>query len=282
MNDQEIKVLEKSYSVLMSVYIKEDPDYLDNSIQSMMNQTIRPEDFVIVKDGPLTPELDAVINKYVELFPRVFQIVSLEQNRGLGPALAVGIQKAKYELVARMDSDDISAPTRCEKELKVFEKCPELGIVGTWEAEFIETPDNTVSIHKVPGNNSRIYRFMKRRCAILHPTVMYKKSAVILSGNYHSVHLYEDYDLFARMVFEHKIKSYNIQKPLYYIRIGEDFYKRRGGLKYAKTVLDFKFGMLKKGYMSFWDFIVSGIGQAVVCILPNGLRKSVYMKLLRK
>lgn len=274
--------MEKMYSVLMSVYKKEKPEYLDKSINSMMEQTIKPADFVIVKDGPLTNELDAIIEKYMDKYPDLFQIVALETNGGLGPALAKGIKQTRFELVARMDSDDISAPSRCEEELKVFEEHPELGIVGTFEGEFLHTPREIVSIHRVPEDNDSIYHFMKRRCALLHPTVMYKKSAVISSGNYHSVHLYEDYDLFARMVLENKVISYNIQKTLYYIRISEDFYKRRGGLKYAKTVLKFKYGMLKKGYMSFADFIVSGIGQAVVCMLPNRLRKIVYMKLLRK
>ena len=274
--------MEKRYSVLMSVYKKENPEYLDKSIRSMMDQSVKPADFVIVKDGPLTVELDAIIDKYTALFPELFQIIALEKNGGLGPALATGIQKAKYEIVARMDSDDISAPTRCEEELAILDLYPDLGVVGTFEAEFIDNPSEVVSIHRVPEDSDAIYRFMKRRCALLHPTVMYKKDAVISSGNYHSVHLYEDYDLFARMILEHKIKSYNIQKPLYYIRISEDFYKRRGGIKYARTVLKFKYCMLKKGYMSIWDFIVSGVGQAIVCILPNSVRKYIYMKLLRK
>ena len=123
---------------------------------------------------------------------------------------------------------------------------------------------------------------MRRRCSILHPTVMYKKSSVIACGNYHSVMLYEDYDLFARMVLEYDVKSYNIQESLYYIRTSEDFFKRRGGIKYAKTVLKFKWGQFKKGYMSIMDFCISGIGQAFVCILPNSLRKWFYLKFLRK
>ena len=274
--------MEKAYSVLMSVYIKEKPEYLDSSIHSMLSQSVKPMDFVIVKDGPLTAELDSVINKYSELYPEIFQIVALRKNVGLGPALAIGIKKTKYELVARMDSDDFSAPTRCEEELAAFEKYPGLDMVGTFEAEFINSPSEVVSIHRVPEHNKSIHKYMKRRCALLHPTVMYKKSAVLSCGNYRSVHLYEDYDLFARMVLKYKVKCYNIQKPLYYIRISNDFFKRRGGLAYAKTVLKFKYGMLRKGYTSIVDFIVSGIGQAIVCIMPNSSREFVYMKLLRK
>lgn len=270
------------YTVLMSVYYKEKPEYLSLSIESMLNQTVKPDEFIIVKDGPLTTELDEVINNFVTAYPKMFNIIVNETNLGLGPALAKGIENSKNELIARMDSDDYVVSTRCEKQLKKFREDPKLGMVGSYEAEFVDTVDNVISIHRVPSENDEIERFMHRRCSVLHPTVMYKKSAVLKSGNYQSVLLYEDYDLFARMVLEYHIKSYNIPEPLYYIRTSEDFFKRRGGIKYAKTVLKFKWGQYRKGYMSSMDFCISGLGQAFVCVLPNSLRKSFYMKFLRK
>lgn len=270
------------YTVLMSVYHKEEPEYLELSIESMLNQSVKPDEFIIVKDGPLTPELDGVINTFVSSNPNLFTIIQNETNLGLGPALAKGIEASKNELIARMDSDDYSLPTRCEKQLEMFLNDPDLGMVGTFEAEFLDSTDNVISIHRVPESNEEIEQFMHRRCSVLHPTVMYKRSAVLKSGNYHSVLLYEDYDLFARMVLEHHIKSYNIQESLYYIRTSEDFFKRRGGVKYAKTVLKFKWGQFRKGYMSPMDFCISGLGQAFVCILPNKIRKGFYMKFLRK
>lgn len=269
------------YTVLMSVYIKEKAEYLKLSIQSMLDQTVPPDEFILVKDGPLTTELDAVVDYYNQKYPGLFTIISNETNLGLGPALAKGIVTSRNELIARMDSDDISEKTRCEKQLLAFEKDTDLEMVGSFEAEFIGEKDNVVSIHRVPETHSDIAKFMRRRCAILHPTVMYKKSAVIRSGNYHSVPLYEDYDLFARMVLEYNVRSYNIQENLYYIRTSEDFFKRRGGLKYAKTVSNFKWKQHKKGYMSLADFCISGLGQAFVCVLPNSLRKVIYLKLLR-
>ena len=270
------------YTVLMSVYYKEKPEYLSLSIESMLNQTVKPDEFIIVKDGPLTTELDEVINNFVTAYPKTFNIIVNETNLGLGPALAKGIENSKNELIARMDSDDYVVSTRCEKQLEKFREDPKLGMVGSYEAEFVDTVDNVISIHRVPSENDEIERFMHRRCSVLHPTVMYKKSAVLKSGNYQSVLLYEDYDLFARMVLEYHIKSYNIPEPLYYIRTSEDFFKRRGGIKYAKTVLKFKWGQYRKGYMSLMDFCISGLGQAFVCVLPNSLRKSFYMKFLRK
>ena len=223
-----------------------------------------------------------MINNFVTAYPKTFNIIVNETNLGLGPALAKGIENSKNELIARMDSDDYVVSTRCERQLEKFREDPKLGMVGSYEAEFVDDIDNVISIHRVPSENDEIERFMHRRCSVLHPTVMYKKSAVLKSGNYQSVLLYEDYDLFARMVLEYHIKSYNIPEPLYYIRTSEDFFKRRGGIKYAKTVLKFKWGQYRKGYMSLMDFCISGLGQAFVCALPNSLRKSFYMKFLRK
>lgn len=117
------------YSVLMSVYYKEKPEYLDYSIKSMLKQTIFPSEFVIVKDGELTEELNNIIEKYKQEYPNLFNIISLEQNVGLGLALKTGILNCKYEFIARMDSDDYSIPTRIEEELKIFEENSDIGLV---------------------------------------------------------------------------------------------------------------------------------------------------------
>ncbi|MGL6200640.1 MAG: glycosyltransferase [Lachnospiraceae bacterium] len=273
---------ENKYTVLMSVYKKEKKEYLEKSIQSMLNQTIPPDEFVIVKDGPLTIDLDTVIDSFCAKYPSLFKILENKMNLGLGPALAKGINASRNELIERMDSDDISVVNRCERQLEIFKRNPGIEMIGSFEAEFIGDIDNVISIHRVPENNDEIKKFMRRRCAILHPTVMYKKSAVLKSGNYRSVPLYEDYDLFARMVLEYNVQSYNIQDNLYYIRTSEDFFKRRGGVGYAKTVLKFKWGQYKKGYMSLADFCISGLGQAIVCIIPNSMRKMVYVRFLRR
>lgn len=272
------------YSVLMSVYYKEKPEYLELAIQTMLDQTVKTNEFIIVKDGPLTPELDRIIDFYVKNNSDLFTIIENPTNLGLGPALRKGVCAAKNELIARMDSDDYVVPNRCEKQLRYFEKDPELGMVGSYEAEFINTVNNVVSIHRVPECNQDIVKFMRRRCAVLHPTVIFKKSEVLRAGNYQEVSnysMYEDYDLFARMIFEANVKCYNIQECLYYIRTSEDFYERRGGFQYAKTVLRFKWHLLKKKHMSLLDFCISGLGQALVCVLPNKIRKLFYMKILR-
>ncbi len=273
--------MRENYSVLMSVYFKENPKWLSISIESMLKQTVTPEEFLIVKDGPLTPELDKVINAFANNYPLLFTIVTLDKNEGLGPALALGITKCRNELVIRMDSDDYSIPERCEKLLNISETYPDYGVIGSYEVEFEGNISNEIAIHRVPEAPIDIFKFMKRRCAILHPTVLYKKSVILECGNYQDVHLYEDYDLFMRMVLEHNVKCYNVQENLYYIRISDDFFKRRGGLKYLNTAVKFKWNQLNKGYISLKDFIISAGGQAAVCLFPNRLRKHFYLKFLR-
>lgn len=270
-----------NYSVLMSVYFKERPKWLRISLDSMMNQTVLTDDFVLVEDGPLTAELDAVVNEYCQKYSNIFHVVKLEKNVGLGPALEHGIKCCKNELIIRMDSDDYSVPERCEKLLAVYREHQELDVIGSFEAEFEDESMKVLSCHKVPESNEEIHTFMKKRCALLHPTVMYKKSAVIRAGNYRSVRLYEDYDLFMRMVVEHNCKAYNIQENLYYIRVNSDFFIRRGGWNYLQTVVGFKYKQLRKGNMSILDFVVSAGGQAVVCLMPNRMRRWFYKRFLR-
>ena len=195
----------RKYSILMSVYYKEKPMWLRESIESMLSQTVKAEEFFIVKDGPLTDKLDEVIDEYVKSYPELFTILALKKNMGLGPALAEGVKKCRNEIIIRMDSDDYSVPERCEKLLRELDKHPECGIIGSYEAEFSDDMNNPVAIHKVPETSEQIHAFMRRRCALLHPTVLYKKSVIINCGNYHDVRLYEDYDLFMRVVLLHHV-----------------------------------------------------------------------------
>lgn len=273
--------MKKKYSVLMSVYYKEKPQWLQYSIDSMLNQTVKPSEFVLVEDGPLTKELDEVINSFVKKNKDLFNIIKLEKNVGLGPALQKGINECKNEFIARMDSDDYSVPRRIERQFKIFEKYPELDLVGTNVDEFEGSIEN-VNCHVIlPEFQKDIYKFSKRRCPFRHPTLLYKKSAVLKAGNYRKFYLCEDYDLYVRML-RSGCKCYNIQEPLVFMRIGKDFYKRRGGWKYMNTILRFKNEQLRNGYFSFSDYIKSTIPHIIVCLMPNNLRDYVYRNLLRK
>ena len=165
---------QKKYSVLMSLYKKENPEYLRIAIDSMLNQTVAPDEIVLVEDGPLTDDLYAVLDEY----PMLHRVKN-ETNLGLGLALNVGLKECRNELVARMDTDDCSKPDRCEKQLQRFLEKPYLAIVGSHIDEFIGDTSNVVSQRIVPTTSEEIYKFAKKRSAFNHPVVMYSKTAVL-------------------------------------------------------------------------------------------------------
>lgn len=273
--------MKKEYSVLMSVYYKENPKWLDESIKSMFDQTIKPSEFVLVEDGPLTNELYEIVEKYQKEYPKVFKVINIEKNVGLGPALRKGVEECSNEYIARMDSDDYSIPQRIEKEFEIFEKYPDIGIVGTNVSEFIDSIDNTICNVILPETNEKIIKFSKKRNPFRHPSIMFKKSEVIKAGNYREYYLCEDYDMWLRMI-RSGCKCYNIQDIYVYMRIGEDFYKRRGGHKYFKSIKKFKKEQLKNGYFTNVEYLESIIPHAIVCYMPNFIRNIVYKKILRR
>lgn len=269
----------KPYSVLMSVYIKESADWFRKSIESMLNQTAPTDDFVIVCDGSLTEELDEVIEYYLEKFPNIFNIVRLPKNMGLGIALNEGLKYCKHELVARMDSDDIAVECRCEQQLHIMND-ENIAIVGSWVTEFEHDPTSPYAERRVPELHNDIVSWSKKRNPFNHPSVMYRKGSVVAAGGYQDFYLFEDYYLWLRMLNK-GVKAYNIQAPLLLMRAGVNMYARRGGIKYAKSLLAFRRWMKKNGFISYFEFLYIGLGHALVAVLPKGLRKMIYSELLR-
>ena len=272
-------ILEK-YSVLMPLYIKDNPDWFNMSLKSILAQTAKPDEIFITCDGAVSPELEAVLQQYAEQFPELFRIYRIPDNAGLGVALARSVPLCRNELIARMDADDFAVPERCEKQLKVFYEHPELDVVGSNVEEFIDDIDNVVSHVVLPEQNDEIIKFAKRRCPIRHPSLMYKKSSVLKAGNYRDYRHAQDYNLIVHMLLS-DCKMYNIQENLLYMRVSRDFYKRRGGLEQAKLVLKLKKEFYDCKFYSLWDYIVSGYGNAFVAILPNKVRAAFYSRFLR-
>ena len=271
----------QSYSVLMSVYHKEKPEYLRQAIESIQVQTVPTNDFVLVCDGPLNPELDTVIAAKQQEMGDTLNVVRLVKNCGLGNALNEGIKHCKNELVARMDSDDIAYPNRCEKQITVFDTHPEVSICSGIVEEFTTDP-NTVDTKRVPPEtNAEIVEFAKKRNPFNHPCVMYKKSAVEAVGSYQDFYLLEDYYLWLRMLMT-GYQGYNIQESLLHMRAGSDMYRRRAGWKYAKTQAKlFKF-MNRQGFIGNGQCIKSCLIRSGSALAPNWLRKFMFEKVLRK
>lgn len=269
------------YSVLMSLYKNEKVEYLNKSIMSMILQTVEPDEIVIVKDGPLTKELENTLDYYLKKYPNLFKIITSEKNLGLGLALNLGLYNCKNELVARMDTDDISLPTRCEKQLKKFSENKELGIVGTMIDEFSEDEGEIISSRKVPITYEEIYKFSKRRSPFNHPTVMYKKSLVLDVGGYKDLKKCQDFNLFGRML-QNGVKAENIPETLLLFRAGDNFIEKRGNWLSTKSYIKSSYDLFQIGYTNILDFLYVFFGQLTIFIVPIFLRKIIYKRLLRK
>jgi len=268
-----------NFSVLMSVYKNDRPDFLCQALDSIFDQTLKPDEVVLVEDGALTPELYAVIEKYKSIYAEM-QTVILEKNSGLGVALHEGLKHCKFELVARMDSDDISNLDRFEKQMAFLESHPEISLISGYIEEFNDDPKKIVSTRTIPLQFDEIKKFLKKRNAINHVTVMFKKNAIIDSGNYQSVPYFEDYDLWIRLIQKGYIVA-NISDVLVKVRIGTDMIGRRHGFKYAGHELYFLKRQLKSGFISKTEYLKLVILRVPIRLLPKFMLKFIY-KFLRK
>ena len=271
----------KKYSVLMSLYKKEKPEYLCLALDSMINQTVQPDEIVLVEDGPLTPELYAVVNEYKTNYQVLLHIVINENNLGLGLALNVGLKECRNDLIARMDTDDISKSYRCERQLKKFEENPDLSIVGSHIDEFVGNTANVISVRKVPVSTEEIYEFAKKRSAFNHPAVMYRKSKVLEQGGYADLKRNQDVDLFGRMIYA-GCKAENIDESLLWFRSSDELARRRKSWEntwsYIATIKNF----WKMGYSSFWDYVMVAVAQTGMYLLPVKIQNLIYKNLLRE
>lgn len=269
-----------NYSVLMSVYYKEHSEYLKASIESIWNQTIKTNDFVLVCDGPLNDELDSVIDDAKSTLGEVLHVVRLDKNCGLGEALNIGIRECKNEIVARMDSDDIAFPDRCERQLQHM-ITGDLDIISGSVLEFQGNTENVTGARRVPVTKSEIIQFSKKRNPFNHPAIMYQKLSVIEAGGYtEEFHLFEDYHLWIRMLMR-DCNCENLLDPVVYMRTGNDAILRRGGKEYAKDMLRFHRWLKDAGWTSNIDYFTGAIPHGIVCVIPNSARLWIY-RLLRK
>lgn len=266
----------QKYSVLMSLYKKEKPEYLRLAIDSMINQTVPPDEIVIVEDGPLTDELYAVLDEY----PMLHRVKN-ETNLGLGLALNVGLKKCKNELVARMDTDDCSKPERCEKQLEFLNSNPDISVVGGQIEEFIELPDHIVAKRIVPLKDIELKEFNKKRCPFNHVTVMFKKKDIIEAGSYQDWFWNEDYYLWIRLALAGK-KFANLPDVLVLVRTGEDMYQRRGGIKYFQSEAKLQKFMLDNNIINKPRYLINISERLVLQVLmPNKLRGWIFRTFAR-
>ena len=267
------------FSVLLSLYIKEQPYFLQQCFESILSQTLLPSEIVLLKDGPLTDELEAIISDYQSKF-LCLKIVSLSVNQGLGRALNEGLKYCSNDLVARMDTDDIAKPNRFERQIMVFHDNPKVDVVGSWIDEFEGDCSNVMSIRKLPENHEDIIRYAQKRNPINHPVVMFRTTAVEAAGGYKHFPLFEDYYLWVRMLLN-GARFYNIQESLLFFRFSQDMFKRRGGFAYACTEAKFLWHIYRLGMVGLGMTCVNIPLRFFTRIIPNQLRSWMYKKILR-
>lgn len=267
------------FSLLISVYKNENPIHLSMSINSVWkNQILKPSEIVLVKDGPLTSNLEKAIETFKQNLP--LKIISFPKNMGLGYALSEGLNYCEYELVARMDSDDICAPDRFEKQISFMESNSNISLLSSNIAEFHDNPDTISSVRRVPENHEEIRKFAKRRNPMNHMAVMFRKSAVLDAGNYQPFHGYEDYFLWVRML-QKGYKAANLNENLVFARVGNNMIARRQGMKFFKEELRLQKEFLKMGFINRWEWSQNILLRAIPRLMPIFALKLIY-KTLRK
>lgn len=267
-------------SVLIPVYKKEQPAHLADCFDSLLAQTRRADEIVLVEDGALTEELYRTIEAYEDRLPELHR-VALPKQDDLGAVLANGVNHCSGEFVARMDSDDICLPRRFELELSYLQTHPDISVVGAWIDEFQDSADNILSSRCVPEEHNAILHFAHYRNPINHPSVMFRRKDILECGNYQDFFYFEDYALWCRMLQKGK-KFHNLQESLVLFRSGRDLFERRGGMVYIKSEIRFQRYLCMIGFCNVFQFLLNVSLRSITRLLPNTLRSWFYIYCLRK
>lgn len=269
------------FSVLMSIYYRENPQWLKIALDSILNQTLLPDEIVLIEDGKLTNELYEVINAYKIKYPELFNIVKLEKNSGLGEALRIGVLNCSNEFIARMDTDDIARSDRFEKQILFMKNNPNIDIVGSWVTEFEDEPNNIIASRNLPITYDDINMYSKFRCPLAHMSVLMKRSVIIDSGNYIEIKFMEDYYLWAR-VLNKGYKIENIPEYLVNVRAGNYMLRKRANLSYFfNGELQLQKELLKLNYINKLQFLKNIISKFSLRALPFPIMSFIYSKFLR-
>lgn len=271
-----------NFSVCMSVYKNDKPKDFEVAVRSVYaDQTVKPSEIIIVVDGPIPTDVQKSINSLKEEID-VLNVIYLEHNMGHAIVRQTGLDAAKNDIIAIMDSDDISAPDRFEKQMSFLEENTNIDIVGGNITEFIGNPDNKVGKRIVPNHNQDIYDYLKYRCPFNLVTVMFRKQAVIDVGGFIDWYCEEDYYLWIRMALNNASFA-NLSDDLVNVRVGKEMYARRGGMRYFKSEARLQKYMFKKGIISCGQLIYNITIRFILQVcMPNKLRGIIFKSFARK
>lgn len=278
---QELQVnKENCFSVLMAVYKKEQPLFFKEALRSVFEQSLIPNEVVLVKDGPLTEELEQIIVDFSSKNEQL-KVITLEKNQGLGEALRIGLNACSFDLVARMDSDDICKPYRFEKQIAFLKEHKEITIVGSWIEEFSDCKEEIEAIRELPQEDKQLKIFMKWRNPFNHMTVMFRKKDILAVGSYQPFYLLEDYYLWNRLANANYYFA-NIGESLLWARGGYTMLERRGGWKYVVSESKLLKFMYRSGRINIVEFGANLMMKSIIRLIGKHLRHTIYTFFLRK
>ena len=263
------------FSVLMAVYRKENPAWFREALESIFRQTVQPDEIVLVKDGGLTEELDAVIDEYKARHP-LFRIVENPTNMGLGLSLRKGVEACSFDLIARMDSDDLLPADRFEKQLARMREGYD--VVSCWSIIFKGSLDHVVALKTRPEHHGQIVKLAHSRSPVCHAACFLRRQKVLEAGNYVHCPYYEDYHLWVRMILA-GARFYNCQEPLYYIRTSDEQLNRRSGFAYLKNELRTFVAFRQMGFYSAADVVRNSAIRIGARLAPKWLRTFLFKKI---
>lgn len=280
-NSNEELINTEKFSVLMSVYAKEKAEFFDRSLQSNLDdQTRKPDEFVLICDGPMNEDLDFVIAKYEDKYPDIFKVYRTEQNQGLGKALNYGLAKCSYDIVLRSDSDDVCAADRFEIQVSYMESHPQIAVCSSYIDEFDndwEKPDKKKTL---PLTNKELYEMAKFRNPINHMAAAFRKNVIMEIGSYRHIPYVEDYELWVRTL----INGYqfaNIDKVLVHARVGNGMVGRRGNRQYITSWKELSSYMKENGMISNIEYVRNMIAVRAFVYMPSDAKEFLYKALLR-
>ncbi|WP_057935985.1 glycosyltransferase [Algoriphagus resistens] len=262
----------------MSFYKKDSPSHLDQAFESLRGQTLAAEEIILIQDGQVGKELEQIVEKWTRLLP--IRLYVNKENIGLGLSLKRGLELCSFEIVARMDSDDICHPNRFEHQFKFLSAQPNISVVGSWIAEFSDSIEEISNYRKLPSEPHELFYFAKKRCPLNHPTVMYRKSDINNVGSYFNFRFQQDYHLWGRLL-NSGYKIANIPESLVYMRVDERLFNRRGGLRYFQIETQVQKTFLDIGFINKLEFVRNYIIRGSIRLVPNSLRKIFYETFLR-
>lgn len=272
----------EKFSVLMSVYSKENAEFFDKALYSNLeDQTRKPDEFVLICDGKLNKELDDVISKYEKLYPDIFFVYRTEQNQGLGKALNYGLTKCTNNIILRSDSDDICDSSRFEIQVQYMEQHPDIAVCSSYIDEFDSDWKKPEKKKILPLSNKELYNMAKFRNPINHMAAAFRKNIILDIGSYRHIPYVEDYELWVRTLIN-GYKLANIDKILVHARVGNGMIKRRGNKEYIKSWSILNKYMIRNNMINCIEYVRNMIAVCAFVYMPSDLKEFIYKKLLRK